>query len=925
MPKTIKSILVKTLKIVGVTLASILLLMFLLPILFPGKITREVKAFANRKLDGELNFKEANLSFFHHFPSLTLTLTDFDLKGSKPFRDESLIFSKEVSFGINLKRLVFNKEINIDKIFISDASVNVKVNEKGEANYNVYISDAKASTADTSNTAMRLEKIMIEHTHILYDDKSTNMLIEAKDFNYLGKGDLNESIFDLNTDATINDFNFSYGGEVYLKNKHVHAQLITQINTNSLAFAFKQNNIKINKLPVDFNGKFNFLSNGYDMDFTVKSENSLLNDFFTALPPAYVTWLDKAKVKGSTDLLFTLKGNYIASENKMPDAAFSMHIRGGFVNYNQAPLSASNIFLNFETRLPALDPEKLQVNIDSIFLNLDKDYLKAIIKSEGLSKPNIDAKINADIDLGKLNRTFGVKTIDLRGILKADINSKGVYDKEHNKLPIIKGEMALKNGYVKTGYYPNPIEAINLAIGVYDATGTMKDLKLTMDPASFIFEGKPVYIKAHLENFENISYDINAKGELDLGRIYKVFSQKGLELEGYVKADVTLKGTQKDATNGNYKNLQNKGTLTLRNIKTTSEYLPKPFIIKEGVFTFHQDKMHFKDFKAVYGQSDFRMNGYMQNVINFVLSEKAVLKGKFSFDSKYINVDEFMSAPAKTSAVTTEATTTKSTAAASTGVVIIPSNLDLQLVALVGKLNFEDLTLNRLKGDLTLSKGQMQLKQSGFNLIGCDVLMDILYGSKTTKKAFFDFSIKANDFDVKRAYKEVKMFREMATAAENAEGIISLDYRVAGDLDENMQPLYPSLVGGGTISIKDVKMKGYKLFNAVSKKTGRDAMNNPNLTEVKIKSTIKNNVIDIERFKFKVAGFRPRIEGKTTFDGKLAIFMRLGLPPFGIIGIPLNITGTKDNPKVKLGKKMGELKETEYDSDVVLPQPAPQE
>jgi AsmA protein len=45
----------------------------------------------------------------------------------------------------------------------------------------------------------------------------------------------------------------------------------------------------------------------------------------------------------------------------------------------------------------------------------------------------------------------------------------------------------------------------------------------------------------------------------------------------------------------------------------------------------------------------------------------------------------------------------------------------------------------------------------------------------------------------------------------------------------------------------------------------------------------------------------------------------LGLPPFGLIGIPLKITGTQDNPIVKMGKETKDLEETEYEGDV--PQP----
>jgi AsmA protein len=111
----------------------------------------------------------------------------------------------------------------------------------------------------------------------------------------------------------------------------------------------------------------------------------------------------------------------------------------------------------------------------------------------------------------------------------------------------------------------------------------------------------------------------------------------------------------------------------------------------------------------------------------------------------------------------------------------------------------------------------------------------------------------------------------------------------------------------------------------VSQKTSTEAIKNPDITKVDIKTTIKNNIITIERFKFKVAGFRPRIEGTTSFDGQLNIKMRLGLPPLGIIGIPLTVTGTQEAPKVKLGKKTEDLEETEYvetPTNLVAPSPS---
>jgi AsmA protein len=115
-----------------------------------------------------------------------------------------------------------------------------------------------------------------------------------------------------------------------------------------------------------------------------------------------------------------------------------------------------------------------------------------------------------------------------------------------------------------------------------------------------------------------------------------------------------------------------------------------------------------------------------------------------------------------------------------------------------------------------------------------------------------------------------------------------------------MQPVFPSLEGGGVLSVKKVKMKGFRLFSAVSKETGKDNLNNSDITKVAIKTTIKNNIITIEPFKMRVAGFRPKMQGQASFDGKLNLKFRLGLPPFGIFGIPMTITGTQEKPVIKL-------------------------
>ena len=906
-----KSIFLKILKYTGITLAVLVALMFITPLVFSDKIREQVKKTANEKLNGELNYSEANVSFFTHFPSLTLTLTDFKLNGSAPFQNEKFITADEVAFGINLSSLVFGETVRIDQIFLSNSVVNVKVNKKGEANYNVYIAEATtAPKEEDSDTGLKLEEIQINNSKIVYDDQSANVRVDAFGFSYLGDGDFSKAIFALRSKLKIEELNIVYQNEPYLMHKKVDGDLITKVNTNSLSFVFEQNDLFINKLLVDFTGKFDFLKDGYNIDFKIESNKSNLNDLFTAFPPKYVTWLHDTELKGNVDLLLTVKGKYIASQNLGPDLNLDFKVKDGFVNYKKSAFPVSNLNMDIAVKVPSLNPELLELDAKMVSLNIEKNYLKTQLKMNGMTTPDIDLVLNSQIDLEKLNRALGVSDIELKGMLVSNLKAKGKYDQKQRLFPNANGILNLKNGFIKTPYYPNPITDINIVSKVSNEKGTYDGLSVVLKPAGFTFEGQPFFVEADLKNFDDLNYDIKAKGTLNISKIYKVFSQKGLDVDGFIKADLELKGIQSYAQKGDYSKLHNKGTLELRNINIETEYLPKSLLIKEGIFRFNQDKMSFKTFLASYGQSDFKLNGYLQNVFNFMSSKNGVLRGSFTLNSKYINVDEFMSSTSK-APVTAPTTAAPKPAPQETGVILIPSNLDLQFYATAHKINYQGLILQDGKGAVKMKNGKLQMQNTGFNLIGCNVAMNAAYQGFNPKKAVFEYEIKATDFDIKRAYKEVEMFKEMASAAENAEGIVSLDYKIKGRLNQQMMPVYPSLIGGGVLSIKDVKVKGMKMFNAVSSSTDYESIKNPELSKVAIKSTVKNNIVTIERFKFKYAGFRPRIEGTSSLDGKLNIKMRLGLPPFGIIGIPLTVTGTQDKPKVKMGSKGEDIEETQ--------------
>lgn len=906
----VKKIFIKILKWTGIVVGSILLLMFIIPALFPGTISEQVKIFANKHLAGKLDYKKSHLTFFRHFPSLTVSVDDFLLKGSKPFQNDTLLSAREVAVGINLKNLIFNGQVKIDEIYVTDAYANVFVNSKGEANYNVYVAKPSEKPKDTTGTgtSIKLDLIKLRNWNVRYNDHSARVLVDAKGLNYTGKGGLSEEIFDLTTYLDIDKLDFSLNRTYYAKQKSLHADLITRINTNALTFVLRKNELRINDLPLKFTGFVSVLKDGYNLDINAASEKTTVRNMISVLPPQYLDWAKDTKIEGKSDLFFSLKGRFSEPKKLKPRLQARLLVKDGFVSNGKAPVPMNNFNMDLNVDFPDLNTDQLGLDLKNLSFDLGKsNNFKAVVRTKGLHEMQVFADVKGAVNLQTLSQALGLKNMEIKGLLDTDIKANGLFSLDKKLFPKTQGYLHVKNGWLKTKYYPNPIKDIQIMANVTNKDGTFKSLGVQLNPFTFDFEGNPVFVNADLQNFEDVLYKVRAKGVLNVGRIYKVFAKKGFDVNGLIMADLSLNGRQSYATTGQYNKLDNKGTLILKNIKATTEYLPKSFYIKEGNFQFENEKMWFRKFITTYGQSDFALNGYLLNTINYFIERKGTLHGKFKLKSRYILIDEFMALKeGDNSRKSIEVDYAKVENPKSSGVVIVPKNLDVSLEADAKTVEFKGLKLNNVFGLASIDRGQVYLKNTSLDVVGSRMTIDARYQDESPITANYDIALKVLDFDVQRAYKEIDMVREMATAAKNVKGIVSIDYKLKGDFDKNMKPIYPSLEGGGMVNLRDVEVKNLKMLSAVGDNIGAKAFNDPDMKGVNIETHIKNNLIHVDKFTFKVSILRPTVSGTTSFNGLLDLRIRVGILPGGIIGFPVVVTGTHEKPKVKIFSKTGQ-------------------
>lgn len=213
----------KVLKFTAISLAILLLIAFLIPVLFKSKILTLVKTEINKNIEAKVDFKDLNLSLFRHFPKLSVTLKDVSVTGLNDFKDDTLLSAPAIDASLNIMSLVKAKDIKVYGLFLQSPRIHALVNKEGKANWEITKADTSTanSTDDSSPFQMHLEKYAISDGYIYYNDASIGMNAEIGGLDHEGKGNITDDIFTLSTSTKALTANFTYANIPYLDRKSV--------------------------------------------------------------------------------------------------------------------------------------------------------------------------------------------------------------------------------------------------------------------------------------------------------------------------------------------------------------------------------------------------------------------------------------------------------------------------------------------------------------------------------------------------------------------------------------------------------------------------------------------------------------------------------------------------------------------------------
>lgn len=633
------------------------------------------------------------------------------------------------------------------------------------------------------------------------------------------------------------------------------------------------------------NGNINYYDQSADMALSLLGVNHTGKGDFT------LSVFDMVTTTSAEDFSFAYDGDvYVAHKTLKADMILGMDLDAMKFTFKETKATLNEFALNFNGYF-AMPTDDYEMDIN--FYAEDNKFKSILSLVPGMYADGFE---NLDT-----NGEF-----DFKGFVK------GIYNE--TKMPAFSVNLAVRDAYVKSPDVPLPVQNISLEMLAKSESGDLKDGFLEIKNFGLTIDQDRFTANAVVNNFDAPSWDLNAKGALNLDVISKIEPTTDFTIGGIIKADLNSKGKYADVEAENYQNLNTSGTLDLSNFTYVTNDMPD-FKISQASLVFNPEFVEMTGMKGNFGKSDFEVSGKLSNYIAYALDQNAKLVGSLDLNSQMLDINEMMGE--ETTTETPEDTTAME-------LVIIPKNIDFTFNANAQTIVYDNFTLKNAIGQIRVLDGILSLDPMQFDMLGGSINMAGNYDTQDEEEPKFNFNLDISQLGIPETFKSVVTVQKFVPVAEKMTGKFSTDFSINGLMTDEMMPDFATLAGSGLVKITQAAIVDSKIISGVTSLSKLDKTNTVNLKDLLLKAEIKDGKLSVQPFDINFGDYKATIDGYTSFTGAIGYNLKMNVPTgslgqaanqaiSGLLGnkvspvgnsINLNflIGGTYDDPDIKLGK-----------------------
>jgi hypothetical protein len=409
----------------GALLAIILVLLLVLPLLFKDTIAERVKTAVNQNVRAQVDWSDVGVSFFRHFPSLTLTLDGLTAVGVDRFQGDTLAAVQHLGLSVSLPSVLRNvmgssSPIVVRTIELDQPRLSLIALEDGTANWD--ITKPTPPSPDASGKAMdvSLRRFEINDGDIAFDNRQSKLKATLKGYDQSLSGDFSQSQVDVQTRLDADTATVVFAGIPYLNRVKVGLTADVAADLDHKAYTLRTTELSLNDLKLGVSGSAKSTGKLLGLDLVFKAPSTNFVSILSLVPAVYAHDFDKVKTSGKFTVGGRVKGEY--GDSAFPAFQLNAKVNDGAFQYPDLPLPARSIYMDLSLTNPGGSADSTMVILDRFDMRLGENPVQAaLVVKTPVSDPNVDFRLKGKVDLADVRRTIKLESIDqLTGTIAAD-------------------------------------------------------------------------------------------------------------------------------------------------------------------------------------------------------------------------------------------------------------------------------------------------------------------------------------------------------------------------------------------------------------------------------------------------------------------------------------------------------------------------
>lgn len=403
----------------ALTISVLLIALVASVFLFKDRIIKQFINEANKQLNTPVKIGKIDVSAFQQFPQLSIVLNDVYVEDSHPGQ-YPLLTAKKISFQMNPIE-VWQGTYVIKGLKVLDSETNLKLNSKGETNYNVV---KKGGGGQQSTIGFELKDIELTNTRVHYIDLrlKQDMVFTSEDM--AASIASHDDLYDIEADGELTTEKFQIEQNSFLGGKSflIDSDLIYDDIKKSLTI--HPSTLTLKNASFDVSGDYQWKNKNL-INIQTKGKNTDIQTLISLLPESVSKQLEKYQSKGDVYFNARLKGEMGKKKNPALSVDFGFTNATLFHPDYKSRIEEASVEGSFASS-DMLNPRQATLILKNISGKLNNESFVANFNIHNFIDPEVICNFKGKVDAPAALSFYPIENLkDVTGSLLVDIAFEG--------------------------------------------------------------------------------------------------------------------------------------------------------------------------------------------------------------------------------------------------------------------------------------------------------------------------------------------------------------------------------------------------------------------------------------------------------------------------------------------------------------------